>query len=419
LLFLIVGCGLSLADKGTKEEPLGQKGLILHEWGIFRLHKDTETANADMRLEWDGLPAFVYGQMAGRNVPTNWSNVDVFKPVIYLHAQQPLDATLRVDFPGGMPAVWWPRTQHPVSEVNTGGFDKPEEAKPANYLEWRLRIKGYEGQTPPKFAEASAKHWFQVLRQVKADDVWVEAGETGFQAQRGGKKVQTAYQRERFVYYDGIPSPMKGVTLAFSKDKVSITNHLGFGILDVTVVDRRSPDHPTVARLGKLDAKAHNQTLEFIEAKSKEWPAEGAKTLLEQLTKTGLFEDEAKSLVDIWKQEFFQAEGISIFYRLSQDEYERLLPMTMKPKPEKLVRVGLVHQPHCEPDLADRIARLAKQLNDDDFQKREDAQKKLEELAGAAFGQLKRLREHTEFAEMQRRLDLLLEKHDAAKALRR
>jgi len=81
------------------------------------------------------------------------------------------------------------------------------------------------------------------------------------------------------------------------------------------------------------------------------------------------------------------------------------------------VRVGLVQQPHCEPDLAERVARLARDLDDDDFQTRERAQKQLEEMGRAGFVHLRRLHEAAKDPEVRHRLEQLLEKYDAERAL--
>jgi hypothetical protein len=113
LILMVVG-GLSLAQIGQEPVPAvvapAQNGLAVHEWGVFRLHDSVDFANADMKQEWNGLPRFVYGQVPGRDLPQQQSNITVLKPVIYLHSSQACSIDLRVDFPGGMPTVWWPRT---------------------------------------------------------------------------------------------------------------------------------------------------------------------------------------------------------------------------------------------------------------------------------------------------------------------
>src|SRR3979409_718766 len=101
------GVGLVWAGGGAQPElPVG--GFFVHEWGVWRVHDDIELANADMRAEWDELPAFVYGQTTTRAFPRHWDApiTTVTKPVIYFHAPQPLEVNVRVEFPTGVPAVW-------------------------------------------------------------------------------------------------------------------------------------------------------------------------------------------------------------------------------------------------------------------------------------------------------------------------
>jgi hypothetical protein len=415
-------CLVALSPGLTVEEPI-RKGLEVHEWGVFGVNDDREVANADMRAEWAALPKFVFGQTAGRDLPINQPQVyDVFKPVVFLHSPQPLALEVRVDFPGGAPAVWWPRTVYPAQELDgCPGDGKRKEA--FRYLEWHVQVK-----EPPKGQKSNAKplavdkgHWIETLRAVKADDVFTKTNdvEHGGFIKEGKGLPDSQYERERFIYYDGLVPIGKRVAVTVEKDKVSVSSGVKHPLFDVTVVDRRTPDHTRVARLAKLEAGVKATELDFAEVDPKEWPEAGLVTLTKQLTETGLFEDEARSLADVWKKDFFQADGLTLFFRLPQEEYEKLLPMKLKPRPEKLVRVGLVLHPHCEPDFADRVAALAKDLDDNEFDTRERAQKRLEDMGRAAFVHLRRLREKVKSAEMQRRLDDLLDRHDAAKAIDR
>ena len=81
------------------------------------------------------------------------------------------------------------------------------------------------------------------------------------------------------------------------------------------------------------------------------------------------------------------------------------LPLTLKPRPETLVRVGLVQHPYCEPGLADRVAKLVKELDADEFAKREAAQKNLETMGRAAYVHLLKLRSTITAPEPKRRFE--------------
>src|SRR6516225_4150182 len=102
--------GIILADDAPKGEEV-VKDFFVHEWGVWRVHEDVDLANADMCATWEELPPFVYGQTKGREFPRHWEEPTVVKkPVIFFHAPKPVEVDLRVDFPTGTPAVWYPGT---------------------------------------------------------------------------------------------------------------------------------------------------------------------------------------------------------------------------------------------------------------------------------------------------------------------
>jgi hypothetical protein len=413
---VFAGIGMICMSPGLAVEEPVKKGLEVHEWGVFAVHDDLELANADMRAEWAALPKFFFGQMAGRELPIYQPKVGrIFKPVVFFHAKEPLAVEVRVDFPGGAPAVWWPGTVYPSRPIDECP-DNGKKKETYRHLEWHVQLKdpakGPKVKAQPPAVEKG--HWIETLRAVKADDVLCER--VGFRLIEGDLPTPQL-ERERFIYYDGLVPIGKRVALTVEKDKVSVASHAKHPIYDVTAVDRRSPDRTLVARLDKLEAGAKPTPLEFSEVDAKEWPQAGVEMLTRQLKDTSLFEDEARALADVWKQEFFQAEGLTLFFRLPQEEYEKLLPIKLKPRAEKLVRVGLVLQPHCEPDLAERVADLVKNLGSEDFDKREQVHQSLEKMGRAAFVHLRRVRAEIQSPEALRRIDQLLDRLDAEKAM--
>src|SRR5262249_4777341 len=152
--------------------------------------------------------------------------------------------------------------------------------------------------------------------------------------------------------------------------------------------------------------------------KDKRWDADAGKELLGQLKAAGLHEDEARALISIFANDFYHSPGLTLFYRLPQSEYDRLLPLTVKPRPEKLVRVGLIQQIPKDPDLAARVAKLVKQLDADRFESREAAQQALADLGRAAFPELRRLVPKIASPEARRRVEELLEKIDSQRGLK-
>jgi hypothetical protein len=390
------------ADEPAKGQA---KGYTLHEWGVFSAYQNVDLANADMRAEWDSMPTFIYGQVPGRNVPT--AAVPVRKPVIYFHAVEALNVKLRVDFPeGGMPAVWWPATSEPaVIPRNIAVVQPPARQR---HLVWQLRLK--EPFTDRKIAGALQPvddgSWIKSLRDVEADDVHAWVGGAGY-----------AYEREKFVYYDGLMPRGKWAEVTATKDKVRVRNQGDQPLFDVTAIDLRPNGTIRVARLEKLDSGATVDALEFKETDKAAWPSAGMDSLVKQLTTAGLNKDEAVALGKVWQRDFFQTEGLTVFYRLPQAEYERLLPLKAEPAPRETVRVGLILHPHCEPGLAEQVAALVKEMESSEFDKREQAQKKLEELGRPAMGHLLRLRNSPVSLDLKQRLNAIVEKYESARSI--
>jgi hypothetical protein len=412
LTLLIVGTVglLWAADDKKPDEPV--KGFLVHEWGVWRVHDDIELSNADRRAQWDELPEFVYGQTTTRDFPRHWERppLDVNKPVIFLHAPVAMQAELHVDFLAGVPAVWWPATENPaylgLEYMIDGQPKKPE--KTAKFLEWKLSLKRplWPVVQSPPFKELSKLHWMQTLRDVKCDDVFVSVGERN-----------STVEHEKFVYYDGLLPRVKAFAITVDKDKVALKNQERFTAFDIWIIDNRDAAKPRVGRLQRVDAGSAKD-IELTAQADAHWIENAGKELTAQLKKAGLNEDEAASLTTIWTADFFRSAGVTLFYRVPQEEYDRLLPLTVKPRPEKIVRVGLVQQIPFDAELADRVAKLVKQLDDDDFARREAAQQALAKLGPSIFGYLQRLKPTITAPEPKRRIEELLEKHDAQRALK-
>jgi hypothetical protein len=397
--------------KEAAEPPV--KGFFVHEWGVWRLHDDLEFANADMRAEWDGLPPFVYGQTTTRDFPRHWDKplMTVTKPVLFFHAPNPMAAEVRVEFPTGVPAVWWPATHSPAYHgYNGDGLRKGETpTRPVKALQWTLHLKQAPRAParPPVFKPLDKPHWMQALREVRCDDVYAPVGERG-----------VGVEREKFVYYDGLLPRPKALAIKAEKTKATLKNEAKFVVYDVWVVDRRDADKPRVGRLPRLDA-GDAADVDLPVMKDARWAEGAGEALTAQLKDAGLNEDEAAALTKIFTADFFRSAGVTLLYRLPQEEYDRLLPLTVKPRPEKVVRVGLIQQIPYEPELAERVARLVKQLDDDDFEKREAAQRELEKLGPVGLGYLQRLMPKVFAPEAKRRVDELLEKIESQRILKK
>jgi hypothetical protein len=378
--------------------------LVVHEWGVFRVSEDAEFANAEIRTIWDDLPPFVYGHIRGRKVPQHWGAIEIRdRPIIFFHAETPTVLRLKVDFPGGMAGVWYPATERPA----VYGLEK--QPQPNASLEWTLGIKKCpQGWAPksPAPPEIPDKHWFGRLRQVKSDEVFSHYSPN-----------LNDVDRERFVYYDGLFPQGKWVKATVEKDRITLSNRVKHTVFDITIVDRRTEGKVRLARIARLNAGETAKDLAPAEVDATRFTIDASDALRDQLIAAGLYEDEARSLIDLWKRDLFESTGLSLFYRIPQDEYDVRLPLTMSPKAESLVRVGLIYHGHLEPEFAERILDLVKKLDAPKFAERDAAMKALKAVGPAALAQLQKLREQKGLSlEVRERIDSLIKKWNTNEA---
>jgi hypothetical protein len=397
LLFVLI------ADGDEPARAPAATGLTVHEWGVFRVNEDADFANAALREEWDGLPPFVYGHIKGRVVPQHWGAFEERdRPIIFLHANKPALVRIKIEFPGGMAGVWFPATEKPAV------FGLQKQPKTGESLEWNLGVKESPLGWFPKTLtplEVPDNHWFARMRQVKSDEIFARFGPNG-------KDVE----REKFIYYDGLFPHRKWLSVKVEQGRVALTSRIKRPVFDVTVVDRRDQS-VRLGRIARIEAGETIAEVDFTEQDLNRFVSSAAQALLKQLVAAGLNDDEAQSLVDTWRHRMFETPGLTIFYRIAEGEYDAQMPLTVTPKPDSIVRVGLVYQSHLEPDFAERITELVRKLDSPIFADRDAAMRKLLAIGPAALVQLQRIRERKDLsAEVRERLDRLLMKWSAKEA---
>lgn len=275
--------------------------LRVHEWGVWiverqRISLDALAAEAPpfvVRARESTPPARPPSMQAIPVVPEHRPTVR--KPVIFFYADAPVDVRVEVAFRGGEPWLLYPQAS---------------EAR-ANRLMWRGRV-GAAGTPPP----VDPDHWWQNLRDV---------GAQGFATDRGGF--------ERFLFYDGVArfdapfrfSPSVGVP----EPRVAPTPRAEGPLFVVS--PRGLVEHD---RRGGVWAEVHRGASTEVRARLR--PA---------LLARGLSAAESDALLDVWSDELVgagRAGGAHAVYFISRAAYDRMLPIRVTPRPDELVRVGLV-----------------------------------------------------------------------------
>jgi hypothetical protein len=148
-----------------------------------------------------------------------------------------------------------------------------------------------------------------------------------------------------------------------------------------------------------------------------DWPAVGAKQVRQSLLNAGLFAPEADALLQIWDKQFLHSGGVTAFHILPPSEYDRMLPLEIRPEPRvRPTRVAIALHPHIEiePDLAESVAKLIRDLGSAQFEKRAAADKALKEIGPLAIAMLRAELKKEIPLEAARRIQGLLDRFDAA-----
>ncbi len=314
----------------------GPERLVVHEWGTF-----TSIAGDDgVALEWrpltgpSDLPGFVYtleNQVVGlRNTPVSKSmmegTVRMETPVIYFYADAPMDVSLKVRFPKGQITEWYPRAE----VVDEGGVD------------WgRFRI--IPDQEPAFLTEPAPSHYYP----ARATD----AAPLRVCSTRGD-------EFEKFLFYRGVGTfdlPLK-VTLG-GDGALSLRQPRGGQIGRVVIFERRGD------RVGFFAADLDGDAARIVRPALDKKLDDVLAALTRQLIDEGLYEKEARAMVDTWRDHWFE-EGLRVLTMLPRSATDALLPLTMSPAPTELVRVLVGRVEVVTPELVTLVrARLIQAIH--------------------------------------------------------
>jgi hypothetical protein len=402
--------------------PLAKDDLVVHEWGVFTVFNDVKYANANRREEWGALPSFFYRQFPNerlRWLPSAWD-----KPIVYFYAKPtPMRVNVQVTFPEGAPVVWWPAASDPRDDW-PGGIQakKPRPFRDLTWEAWlgdQVPFPGPGKAThPAKEFQLPADCWLHKARLPGATPVTVTGTDVTKQKRSPGALDRP--ETERFIYYDGlVPTPDYLRCEKVDAASVTLRNRAKFDIPRLIVVDRRAKGAVGFASVGGADSPFKAGTARAIEPAriaAADWPAAGVKAVRQALLDAGLFAAEADALLAIWQKRLLEAEGVTVFHILPADEYRRMLPLIVLPEPAtRPVRVGIALHPHMEvePTLAVQVAALLRQLDDDDFARRDAASQALLEIGPLAIAQLRAELQKALPLEMRRRIEAVLDRVDA------
>jgi hypothetical protein len=312
-------------------------GYVAHEWGTFT----SVQASDGVQMKWNPitvteLPNFVYG--------VNWPNgrkeaQNIFAaktaflalqrmetPVIYFYADHPQHVNVSVNLPSGTITEWYPK----ATRANT--ITESKDSAPLNgTIRWQdveILATTHDDSAYPK--DISGSHYY-AARETDANPIRI--------------KTQSQSETEKFLFYRGIAHFQAPLTVKQQWDNAEALElqNTGSEDLQALFIYQIQNGHATwthADRLAAGDSKAVR--LNSNNAVSlREFHAQILPMLTQSLTKSGLFEAEAKAMVKTWDDSWFNEQGTRVLYILPRAWTDRTLPLNANPAPREISRVML------------------------------------------------------------------------------
>lgn len=362
--------------------------LVVHEWGTFTSVCGTTGAP----LLWrplsgkDDLPSFVYSSdddsgpqhashglrlgeicrcgaaCAAKDRCQHKScvrrTVRLETPVIYFYSQRKREVRAAVRFPKGKVTEWYPHARAVQGGIDWGRVLLDPEAK-------------------VKLPRESGPSHYYPAREVDAVPIRV-CGETD-------QGPRTEY--ERFLFYRGVGSfslPLSARYRAQGRE-VELAN-FGKRALGTLIVFEREGGRVAVRVIDTgakgLEPRDTRRILRPLLGESsyagctKRGFGQVRAQLERVLVAEGLYRKEARAMVETWGDHWFEP-GLRVFYLVPRARTDELLPLTLEPAPDELVRVLVGRLELITPALRQRVKALVSGLTSNKVDERVRAIKAL------------------------------------------
>lgn len=291
--------------------------LTAHEWGTF-----TSIAGRDGHaVEWvpdsgTDLPLFVQHLRGGAFKLGLRGTVRMETPVLYFYSPQETTLSVKVSFLQGLITEWYPS----ASRV------EPTEVRDAEAL-YRQHVSGSIAWNSVKVSPNLAAHF----PHDNAGKQYYAARETS----SAPLVVHTSAgeQQEKFLFYRGVSTFSVPVAATATDEGAFHITNLGQDEIPAVILFERRGEKLGY-RLGgalqgemSLDPPELTGTFESL-----------SRDLEDVLTGQGLYPDEARAMIETWRDSWFE-QGSRLFYIVPSHFVNAILPLTINPTPSQTVRV--------------------------------------------------------------------------------
>jgi hypothetical protein len=333
----MVACGATPPAPGAG----APQGLVVHEWGTFTSVQASDGRDLEGLLHEDEPPPpFVHrralalpgaGRTAAEILAANVTQ-RMETPVVYFHSDRPLDVEVDIDFPHGLVTEWYPNATAFLPALAPA--PAPPLAPLGGRMSWRVSLVPGLTDLPPA-----------------RDYVWVPAREVVATPLRHSNDPT---ERDRFIFYRGVgrfstPFSVRSQNVTALELRNASLDRIPAAFLLYVVGDRGR-----VVELGAIDPGARTVAVPPKETPIDVYVSEASEKVFAALRATGLYDDEARAMVNTWQRSYFRTQGLRVLYVLPRAWTDALLPIRISPAPSELVRtlVGRVEVFSREEELA-------------------------------------------------------------------
>ncbi|HEY4952136.1 MAG TPA: hypothetical protein VII71_01970, partial [Verrucomicrobiae bacterium] len=205
--------------------------------------------------------------------------------------------------------------------------------------------------------DKSGSHYF-AARATGADIVQMDLPE----------QTNSPSEVEKFIFYRGAGSFKTPLRVSVNPDSDVVVENSGIQKLSHLFLVSIHDGQGAFALMDELPAGNPVAWLNLNTPASENWRHFSLKQFQNEigpqiesaLVREGLFADEAKAMINTWKDSWLTEEGERVLYILPRTWTDEILPMTLDPQPGELVRVMVgraeIITPHAEMNLSQALS---------------------------------------------------------------
>jgi len=360
-------------------------GFVVHEWGTNTVVAGSDgTLQRGLHHEEEDLPDFVYDRAKQGTLLPVEDKMET--PVDYFYSDRARSIQVRVGLPEGLLTQWYPAVARflPALRVDpgtaTGWADPPLDTRrvyttdackvhyagmvPAGgLLDWgTVQVLDRQASQAAKLPDAPLERFtWSYARQVDANVVQT-TNPTGRDATG---TLTRDLQSERFLFYRGIGSyALPSTVTALERDRVVFTSKdRSTGSIFVLNVGPEQGAFTVHSEGVAAGATVHLPVPLLGNASPlAAYSDQLASAMVDVLVSTGLYDDEARAMVNTWQRQWFRTPGVRVLYLAPSSWLDAKVPLTILPVPDQVVRVMVMRVEVLTPLVENEDAREAERL---------------------------------------------------------